>query len=164
MGGRRKRARGQALRLAWTQKSMPPLGKKTRCDYWRRVMVKRRTRILYTGAFFFRVRTVYIRRCLKRVRKNTDYDSSMLRNLIFLLISSKQLTVRGHEGGTEEKGDDRRAPTEVVPHYVEINEKLRQMSATLTTFECTCMEELPKTYFGGSEASTPAMNSATILK
>lgn len=30
VGGWRKRARGQALRLAWTKKSMPPLGEKKR--------------------------------------------------------------------------------------------------------------------------------------
>lgn len=35
---------GQALRLAWTQKIDATTG--GRCDYWRRVMVKRRTRIL----------------------------------------------------------------------------------------------------------------------
>jgi hypothetical protein len=61
VGGKEEASAGTSLQISLDSKiDATTGGEKKRCDYWRRVMVKRRTRILYTGAFFG-VRTAYIR-------------------------------------------------------------------------------------------------------
>jgi hypothetical protein len=57
------------------------------------------------------------------------------------------LTVRRYACGTEEKGDDREALTEVVAHSAESNKELREMTSTSTTFEYACTDEMPTAYF-----------------
>lgn len=68
-GGNREASVGTSPQISLDSKIDATTGereKKKRCDYWRRVMVKRRTRILYTGTVL-RARTAYVRGCLRRV-------------------------------------------------------------------------------------------------